>query len=127
MAMSAGGVERRILVPPYLRDGLPEEVALGTAFWDSGDPEPGDLGSVSFWVPPYTATPADLSMMARMPALRVVQTLTAGVDNVLPPSACSVFHEPVMLPSVSQVAYSNSTPHDVGNCLPSNLPLCGIA
>jgi phosphoglycerate dehydrogenase-like enzyme len=35
------------------------------------------------FVPPYTATATDLAMMARMPNLRVVQTLTAGVDNVL--------------------------------------------
>ena len=35
------------------------------------------------FVPPYTATADDLAIMARMPNLRVVQTLTAGVDNVL--------------------------------------------
>ena len=79
-APGGGGV----LVPPYIRDGRPEEVALGAAAWDSGDPEPADLDAVTFWVPPYTATPTDLSMMTRMPALQVVQTLTAGVDNVLP-------------------------------------------
>ena len=62
-APGGGGV----VVPPYVRDGLPEDVALGAAAWDSGDPEPADLDAVTFWVPPYTATPTDLSMMTRMP------------------------------------------------------------
>ncbi len=46
-------------------------------------PIPLCLADVEVFVPPYTATADDLAMMARMPNLRVVQTLTAGVDNVL--------------------------------------------
>jgi phosphoglycerate dehydrogenase-like enzyme len=71
------------LVPGYIRDGLPAHVADRVVVWDSGDPEPFCLPDVDVFVPPYTATADDLALMARMPSLRVVQTLTAGVDNVL--------------------------------------------
>jgi phosphoglycerate dehydrogenase-like enzyme len=72
-----------VLLPGYILDGLPDDQQGGALAWDSGDPDPGGLGSVRFFVPPYTTTGDDLAMMARMPALEVVQTLTAGVDNVL--------------------------------------------
>ena len=71
------------LVPGYILEGLPEDVARGAVAWDSGDPDPACLPDVQVFVPPYTASAGDLAMMARMPNLRVVQTLTAGVDNVL--------------------------------------------
>lgn len=71
------------LLPGYILEGLPEDLALGAALWDTGDPEPTCLPDVEVFVPPYTATAQDLALMARMPRLRVVQTLTAGVDNVL--------------------------------------------
>ena len=74
------------LLPGYILEGLPEEVARGCVAWDSGDPDPAGLPDVEVFVPPYTATATDLAMMARMPNLRVVQTLTAGVENVL--AAC---------------------------------------
>jgi phosphoglycerate dehydrogenase-like enzyme len=73
-----------ILLPPYVLDGLPADLRQGAVAWDSGDPEPPAVGQVRVFVPPYTAGPADLAMMDRMPALEVVQTLTAGVDSVLP-------------------------------------------
>jgi phosphoglycerate dehydrogenase-like enzyme len=72
-----------VLLPGYVLDGLPDDQPSGALAWDSGDPDPGGLGSVRFFVPPYTASGDDLAIMARMPALEVVQTLTAGVDNVL--------------------------------------------
>ncbi len=71
------------LLPGYIRNRLPEDLAGGVVVWDSGDPDPDCLAAVEVFVPPYTATAVDLAMMARMPSLRVVQTLTAGVDNVL--------------------------------------------
>ena len=40
------------------------------------------MGEVAFYVPPYQVGPAIADVMARMPSLRVVQTLTAGVDNI---------------------------------------------
>ncbi len=72
-----------ILAPPYILEGLPADVAGPAEPWDSGDPDPADPAGVDLWVPPYTATAADLTLMRRLPGLRVVQTLTAGVDNVL--------------------------------------------
>ena len=72
-----------ILAPPYILEGLPADVAGLAEPWDSGDPDPADPAGVDLWVPPYTATAADLTLMGRLPGLRVVQTLTAGVDNVL--------------------------------------------
>jgi phosphoglycerate dehydrogenase-like enzyme len=71
------------LLPGYTLEGLPEDLALGALAWDSGDPDPACLPDVHVFVPPYTASADDLSMMSRMSGLRVVQTLTAGVDNVL--------------------------------------------
>ena len=71
------------VTPGYIRDGLPAQFAERVVVWDSGDPDPACLPDVDVFVPPYTATADDLAIMARMPNLRVVQTLTAGVDNVL--------------------------------------------
>ncbi len=71
------------LLPGYILEGLPEDLALGAVAWDTGDPDPHCLPDVEVFVPPYTATADDLSIMARMPNLTMVQTLTAGVDNVL--------------------------------------------
>jgi phosphoglycerate dehydrogenase-like enzyme len=71
------------LLPGYILESLPEELAHGCHTWDSGDPDPAGLGDVEVFVPPYTASTHDLAIMARMQSLRVVQTLTAGVDNVL--------------------------------------------
>ncbi len=72
------------MLPPYLLEDLPADMAQDVITWDSGVPEPAQLDQVDFWVPPYTATAADLRLMARMPSLLVVQTLTAGVDAYLP-------------------------------------------
>jgi phosphoglycerate dehydrogenase-like enzyme len=75
-----------VLMPQYVLDGLPEPLLADCLAWDTGQAVPAQevLDAVEVFVPPYTATPEDLSLMARMPALRLVQTLTAGVDNVLP-------------------------------------------
>jgi len=43
---------------------------------------PPSVGEVAFYVPPYQVGSAVADVMTRMPALQVVQTLTAGVDNV---------------------------------------------
>jgi phosphoglycerate dehydrogenase-like enzyme len=78
------------LMPPYILDGLAEQLRGDSLAWDSGQPEPPPsvLAEVEIFVPPYTAASSDLALMSRMPALGLVQTLTAGVDNVvehLPP------------------------------------------
>ncbi len=60
-------------------EGLDAEVYDGSA------PPPEDvLGRTTFYVPPYMGASRDLELMASMPRLRVVQTLTAGVDSVWP-------------------------------------------
>ncbi|MDA8435902.1 MAG: 2-hydroxyacid dehydrogenase [Actinomycetales bacterium] len=60
-------------------EGLEVEVYDGSA-------DPGDdvLGRTTFYVPPYMGATGTLELIGRMPRLRVVQTLTAGVDNVWP-------------------------------------------
>lgn len=61
--------------------GLPAGM---TADRYEGGAEPPGIERVEVYVPPYMAPEHTLAVMARMPALRVVQTLTAGVDNVWP-------------------------------------------
>lgn len=43
---------------------------------------PASVADVRFYVPPYSVGPAVAEAMARMRSLEVVQTLTAGVDNL---------------------------------------------
>ena len=43
---------------------------------------PDSVGDVRFYVPPYSVGPAVAEVLSRMAGLEVVQTLTAGVDNV---------------------------------------------
>ena len=58
---------------------------LDVAVYDgSADPPDDVLGRVTFYVPPYMSTSHTLELMSRMPRLRVVQTLTAGVDSAWP-------------------------------------------
>jgi phosphoglycerate dehydrogenase-like enzyme len=49
-----------------------------------GSDLPDRAAEVEFYVPPFFPRPQSLTAMARMPALRVVQTLTAGFDRVRP-------------------------------------------
>jgi len=70
--------------PPAEIGGLPE--SLDAVVWDGTAPPPSQqvLDGVEFFCLPYMRTAAALPLLARMPALRVAQTLTAGVDDVLP-------------------------------------------
>jgi len=43
---------------------------------------PASVGDVRFYVPPYMVGPRVAEVLAQMSSLEVVQTLTAGVDNV---------------------------------------------
>jgi phosphoglycerate dehydrogenase-like enzyme len=45
---------------------------------------PPGASDVEFYVPPFFPTPAAVAALAQMPRLQVVQTLTAGVDKLLP-------------------------------------------
>ncbi|WP_203998901.1 2-hydroxyacid dehydrogenase [Virgisporangium aurantiacum] len=57
---------------------------LSVDVYDSGDEPPDTLDEVEFYVAPYTFDLAPLELIKRMPALRVVQTQTAGFEHVLP-------------------------------------------
>lgn len=48
------------------------------------DGTPASVADVEFYVPPYRFSPADCELMALMPKLKVVQTVTAGVDHIRP-------------------------------------------
>jgi phosphoglycerate dehydrogenase-like enzyme len=75
-----------VLLPPSIRAGLSPPPSLPVATWECGEPWPAPdvLDGVRLLVVPYTASADDLVVLARMPRLEVVQTLTAGVDHVLP-------------------------------------------
>ncbi|SEM64495.1 2-hydroxyacid dehydrogenase [Streptacidiphilus jiangxiensis] len=72
---------------PYAPDaigGLPAD--LDVLVWDGDGPRPSaaELRDVEFFCLPYFRHPVALPLLAELPALRVVQTLTAGMDDVLP-------------------------------------------
>ncbi|GAA3719454.1 2-hydroxyacid dehydrogenase [Streptomyces tremellae] len=71
---------------PYTADeiaGLPE--GLTYRFWDGGEEFPGDPARCAFYTVPYLKGPEVARRpLAEMSSLRVVQTLSAGVDHVLP-------------------------------------------
>ncbi|MFI6847919.1 2-hydroxyacid dehydrogenase [Kitasatospora sp. NBC_00085] len=80
-----GGPPARVLLPyPLAQVGLRPEVA--SVVWDGrGDGPPQRvLDEVEFFVIPYTCTSAAVPLLARMPRLRVVQSLSAGVEELLP-------------------------------------------
>jgi phosphoglycerate dehydrogenase-like enzyme len=72
---------------PYAPDrigGLPAD--LDVLLWD-GDTEPPtqqQLDRVTFFCLPYMRHRPAVELLSRLPALRTVQTLTAGMDDVLP-------------------------------------------
>ncbi len=49
-----------------------------------GGPLPPSAADVEFYVPPFFPALPAITAMAQMPSLRVVQTLTAGVERLLP-------------------------------------------
>nr|WP_246211568.1 2-hydroxyacid dehydrogenase [Phytoactinopolyspora alkaliphila] len=65
---------------------MPIADSLDTHVWDSGDELPDDdvLGQVGMYVMPYTFSADTGDIIARMPQLSVVQTLTAGYEHVRP-------------------------------------------
>lgn len=63
---------------------LPCPDGVDVSVWRSGLPLPGPLDDVTFYVPEYMGPAETVEVIGRMPDLEVVQTLTAGVDDVLP-------------------------------------------
>lgn len=59
---------------------LPESLSYATY---DGVSEPAGIDEVEVYVPPYFG-PADPAIVTRMPALRLVQAPSAGVDHLLP-------------------------------------------
>ncbi|MEU9143097.1 2-hydroxyacid dehydrogenase [Streptomyces sp. NPDC048349] len=63
-------------------EGLPDTFTY--RHWDGEDDFPADPADCVFYVTPYMKSPAvTVRPLAAMPALRVVQTLTAGTDHIL--------------------------------------------
>ncbi|MEU8702389.1 2-hydroxyacid dehydrogenase [Streptomyces sp. NPDC048680] len=64
-------------------EGLPE--GLHYRFWDGGQDYPADPADCAFYVVPYMKGPeVAVRPLAGMSAVRVVQTLSAGIDHVEP-------------------------------------------
>ncbi|WP_033221320.1 2-hydroxyacid dehydrogenase [Kitasatospora phosalacinea] len=76
----------RYLLPyaPDVIGGLP--AGIDALVWDGEGPVPPDeaLRGVEFFCLPYLRHAAALPLIGRLPSLKVVQTLTAGMDDVLP-------------------------------------------
>jgi phosphoglycerate dehydrogenase-like enzyme len=53
-------------------------------FLVEGDDLPHWIGEVEFYVPPYMSVVPHADLFPKMPSLKVVQTLTAGVDDIRP-------------------------------------------
>ena len=66
---------------PDLLGDPPEGLRYETAV-PRDDDLPDSVGEVEFYVPDYQVGPGQGRVLERMPRLRVVQTLTAGVDHI---------------------------------------------
>ena len=67
-------------------DGVADEVAKRlpqATILRYEDSDRGGLGDVEFYCLPYMGNGASVALIAQMPRLRVVQSLSSGVDNVL--------------------------------------------
>ncbi|MEU7722273.1 2-hydroxyacid dehydrogenase [Streptomyces tibetensis] len=70
-------------IPPDEIDGLPEGPAY--RFWNGEEDFPADPADCAFYVVPYMKpSPLCVRPMGRMSNIRVVQTLSAGIDHVEP-------------------------------------------
>ncbi len=73
-----------IAVPSYIRDALPADLPNVVELDEQGTLPDASFERVGFYVRAYYAGYREGELIARMPRLRVIQTLTAGVDDVLP-------------------------------------------
>ncbi|MGW0664429.1 2-hydroxyacid dehydrogenase [Streptodolium elevatio] len=83
-APAASAVPGRIRMPydPAEVGGLP--AGLDIEVYDGVAPPPSEHDGVVFYVLPYTFDQTPLRVLAEMPDVRFVQTLTAGYEHVLP-------------------------------------------
>lgn len=82
-------VQSTIIAPSYIRVALPAEWPV-SEMDEQGTPDASALESVRFYVRAYDAGRRELDWIAKMPKLEVLQTLTAGVDDVLPHTPAGV-------------------------------------
>jgi len=76
--------DRKTVLQPF-RELLPVADGLAMRRWGGRDePDSADLRDVTLYVMPYTFSRITGEVMASMPCLEVVQTLTAGYEHVLP-------------------------------------------
>ncbi|MEU5098746.1 2-hydroxyacid dehydrogenase [Streptomyces sp. NPDC020996] len=70
-------------IPPDDIEGLPEGPEY--RFWDGGEEFPADPADCVFYVVPYMKpSPVSVRPLPAMSGVRVVQTLSAGIDHVVP-------------------------------------------
>jgi phosphoglycerate dehydrogenase-like enzyme len=67
---------------PDLLGELPDALRYETVVPVSSESTPASIDEVEFFVLPYALTIEQGSLLARMPRLKVVQTLSAGVDHI---------------------------------------------
>jgi phosphoglycerate dehydrogenase-like enzyme len=67
--------------PDSFLGGLP--AGIDPRYYAGGE-RPGSLGEVEFYVPSYMGSSEVVEVISEMPALKVVQTQTAGYENLLP-------------------------------------------
>ncbi|MCZ4602632.1 PfkB family carbohydrate kinase [Streptomyces sp. Lzd4kr] len=79
-------VTRRVLLPwpriGELMGGWPSHLKVDV--YDGEQAPPGDLSDVAFYVMPYAKGNAPRDLIPRMTGLRAVQSLSAGVEKLLP-------------------------------------------
>ncbi|MFB9685574.1 2-hydroxyacid dehydrogenase [Amycolatopsis plumensis] len=71
----------RVLLP-WTDIDVPGE--LGAAYYDGVGAPPADLGDVEVYVLPYDRGPEPPKLIGELPSLRVVQSLSAGVETLVP-------------------------------------------
>lgn len=69
---------------PELLGDPPPSLRYEVFLPEDGEAVPSSVADVEFYVPPYRFSLTDAEVMAAMPRLRVVQTLTAGVEHIRP-------------------------------------------
>jgi phosphoglycerate dehydrogenase-like enzyme len=67
---------------PELLGEVPLGLRYDVVVPEPGQPLPASAAEVEFYVPPYRFADVDSEILADLPRLRVVQTMTAGVDHV---------------------------------------------
>ncbi|GAA5156900.1 MULTISPECIES: 2-hydroxyacid dehydrogenase [Amycolatopsis] len=71
----------RVLLP-WTDLAVPAE--LEAAYYDGSGAPPEGLDGIEFYVLPYDSGPEPPKLIPRLPSLKAVQALSAGVDNLLP-------------------------------------------